>query len=451
MDLALRDSSQYIKVFILLLIGGFGLLGNSPDASLSSNLYKNYYLRELIEKELVFTAELETENPEEGGAGSAFICTINGGDYLVTNDHVIQEAIINRGNDSKAALTFTNGYGRQLIITSPIYLKLDGPEKRLRLEGGKPVVPNSELSYEPFDCGDLVLIPFSRDHLSLRPLRVAAQHPKLGETIYIYGNTRGQGFINEKEGIVNRIYDEAYIGLLSDAKKGNSGGPVLDANNNLLGVLSRGIPDTKYNEFIRLDKEQIDKWTRAGKFKRYSIPSTTLTNYTQDLLAYYKPGKHISRTSGTTQPHLSIGSALGKKVDDKDFFTIRDNSRNPIKCYNWDLIDEYRLLRLCHTYGQTVYEFIPEGWIGYKFSEFILSAWRERDKKMKEFKNFSSKLNLFKQKEGREAKVDLAKELNIMSPIRAYFNHKSLGKHKMDSNGNIVPVKDLLASNNVGF
>ena len=203
--------------------------------------------------------------------------------------------------------------------------------------------------------------------------------------------------------------------------------------------------------FIRLDKAHIHKCIKDRKFKKYSIPSTTITNYTQDLLAYYKPGKHISRTSGTTQPHLSIGSALGKKVDDEDLFTIRDNNRKPIKCYNWDLIDEDRLLRLCHTYGQTVYEFIPDGWIGYRFSEFILSAWKEREKKMKEFSDFSSKLNLFKQEQGREAKVALAKELNIMNPIRSFYNHKSLGKQKMDSNGNIVPVKDLLASNNVGF
>ena len=450
--------NKYIGKFCLCLLIFFCVIslthGRSWTSCNTGDPFKNFYLRELIQNELVFTCNFQKDKAIESKhwdiTGSAFICTIKGGIYLVTNFHVIEEAVISKGREGSQSLTFENAYGRKLIITSPFYYKLEIPKKRnvvQEIVATNAVTDEPSYQSEDYSCDDLVLVPIESNYLSIKPPELASRPAYIGESLYIYGNTDGQGFVNEKQALVNIIFNEPLVGTVSRARSGNSGGPVLDANNCIKGIFTyKHLKVQNQNFFIRLDKNQVHEWIDAGQFKQYAFSSDTVNFYTKDMLTYYKPGEHHSRTSGTQQPHLSIGSALGKQVNKEDIWSIREYTKTPLKCFNWDIIPEERLWLLCATYGQTILEFIPDDWFFFKTANEVLAAQRERDLTLIIIKERQKALENIPSNITRDEKIQIAKSMNIFEALRVQYNDSAKGANKMTINGEIVATDILIKS-----
>lgn len=448
----IKSIAQFCLGLLLFLCASDPVHSESLTSCSTGVPFNNFYLRKLIQNELVFTCNFQREKNIESEhwdrTGSAFICTIKGGIYLATNYHVIEEAVISKGREGSQSLTFENAYGRKLIITSPYYYKLEIPKKRnvvQKIVATKAVTDEPSYENEMYSCDDLVLIPIESNYLSIKPPELASRPAYIGESLYIYGNTEGQGFVNEKQAFVNIIFNEPLVGTVSRARSGNSGGPVLDADNCIKGIFTyKHLKVQNQNFFIRLDKNQVHEWIDAGQFKQYAFPSDTVNFYTKDMLTYYKPGEHHSRISGTQQPHLSIGSALGKQVNKDDIWSIREYTKTPLKCYNWDLIPEERLWLLCATYGQTILEFIPDDWFTFKIANEILAAHRERDLTLIIVKERQKALNNIPTNLTRDEKIQLTKNLGIFEALRCAYNYNTKGKNKMTNDGDIIATDSLI-------
>jgi S1-C subfamily serine protease len=96
--------------------------------------------------------------------------------------------------------------------------------------------------------GRVVRIDESRDIAVLRPSRnvsaplvVSDRAPRYGEPVYVYGNGLGRGRIAVKAGVVSSTFRDAgvsYIETDAASNPGDSGGPVLTEDGQVVGVVS---------------------------------------------------------------------------------------------------------------------------------------------------------------------------------------------------------------------
>ncbi|BAY41916.1 putative serine protease (plasmid) [Nostoc sp. NIES-2111] len=87
---------------------------------------------------------------------------------------------------------------------------------------------------------DLALIKLQSQQ-RLPSLRLQSIPPKIGQKIYVLGNplTLEKSFT---DGIVSRLDDNGVIQYTAPTNPGNSGGPLLNENGEVIGVVSRGVP-----------------------------------------------------------------------------------------------------------------------------------------------------------------------------------------------------------------
>jgi len=114
--------------------------------------------------------------------------------------------------------------------------------------GIKPIARSAQL--------DLALVEFIED-CPLQPVKLAAQNPSLASDIYIVGCPAGMCFTVTK-GIVSgyRLSSKMVPNLYSDAKVwyGNSGGPAVDDQGNLIGILIQ----IKSFSTIEIEQKEMD-------------------------------------------------------------------------------------------------------------------------------------------------------------------------------------------------
>ena len=119
---------------------------------------------------------------------------------------------------------------RNLTISGRIaYFKNDDDRERDNL---------IDISLVSKEVGDVALLKFSRNPEGMRPLPIAPKAPAHGNTLYVLGFPGGQN--------LNTSYPAVYQGVLSPkrfqyqgvANKGNSGGPILDRNGYVVGIVT---------------------------------------------------------------------------------------------------------------------------------------------------------------------------------------------------------------------
>lgn len=158
-------------------------------------------------------------NQKAGSFGSGFVINPNG--LIVTNDHVIGR------------------YGQIQVKTA------DGK-----------VYPATVVSRDT--RLDLALVQI-QPRSSLPSLRLRLAPPRIGQQVYTIGNPLGM----EKsisDGIVSRLEDDGYIQYTAATNPGNSGGPLLNEDGEVIGV-------------VRLSLAKISTGIN------FAIPASSLSNF----------------------------------------------------------------------------------------------------------------------------------------------------------------------------
>lgn len=289
-DASVLNVSNMRTVILAIFLMPLALWGAIDKAPEDNDPFKAHFKRQLATKELVFTYQADDVQ-----LGTAFLVEILGSTYIATNFHVLESVILKEYDSIK----LKNGFGRWLKIGSSVYWHLNDPS---------------------FEYGtDLVLIPHSFDqfHYVMDPFSISGDSPNVGQTAITYGNTEGQGYINAKEGIISIVFQNQ-IEFIAAARGGNSGGPVLDLNNCVVGMLTagggpKGPQGGHRNICIRLDRDIINEWYAEGRFELKQFPSNVINFYKKEIYTDIVPEPHHSRDKQT--PHLSMGLSVGTLDD----------------------------------------------------------------------------------------------------------------------------------------
>lgn len=143
----------------------------------------------------------------DAGSGTGFLCFDSGFFYIYTNAHVLA------GN-------------RQLKITTP-------------LGQGFSKFRFIETAPHGYDNGDLVRLALAELPEKALRLAPAEKVPKADDAIWALGNSQGSGVIRALEGKLVSI-GPTRLEITAEIVKGNSGGPILDSEFNVVGVSSFG-------------------------------------------------------------------------------------------------------------------------------------------------------------------------------------------------------------------
>lgn len=180
----------------------------------------------------------------EEGVGSGFLLQEDGRVWVYTNRHVIGDSL---------ELTATDVLGNEIQL------------------GELEIVEDQDLA---------------RFSTHLRRGLKLGEPPRTGQSVVVFGNSQGTGVITRSEGEVLGLSADS-IEVSSEIVSGNSGGPVLDHRNGVIGVSTfvttewRGDPTvegTRYTEprrfALRLDQQTefspIARWRYAESYERFS-------------------------------------------------------------------------------------------------------------------------------------------------------------------------------------
>jgi S1-C subfamily serine protease len=172
----------------------------------------------------------------DAGSGSGFLCFDDGFFFIYTNAHVLA------GN-------------RQLKITS-----VNGQSfSNFRF---------IETAPDGYDNGDLVRLALSEAPDKALRLAASDKIPKIEDAIWALGNGQGSGVVRPLEGKLVSI-GPTRLEISSNIVKGDSGGPLLNADFNVLGVSSFGnyrvdvwLSNTELNRRFALRPGAVRSWDK---------------------------------------------------------------------------------------------------------------------------------------------------------------------------------------------
>jgi S1-C subfamily serine protease len=149
------------------------------------------------------------------GSGSGFVIERNGKKYVVTNAHVIENAL-----------------GPNAVVTYSI----DRTRYQMRIAGADSLY-------------DLALLEFAgpQPGKEIRTIEFRTDEPRIGESVFAIGNPLGRYPYSVTNGIVsgkNRVFYDltgkfGYLQSSATTIWGNSGGPLVDERGRVLGINSR--------------------------------------------------------------------------------------------------------------------------------------------------------------------------------------------------------------------
>lgn len=190
--------------------------------------------------------------------GTGFAISTNG--YILTNLHVIN------GADS---LYVQNNKGESFKVKS-IYTD-----------------PQNDIAI-------LKISDKNFSHLSAIPYTIKKNTSSIGETVYTLGYPKddavlGEGYVSSKNGFVG---DTTQYQVSIPVNPGNSGGPLLDANGNLVGIIS-GKPDQTEGAAFAIKSKYILEAMRA--IPQDSLGANRLLSNRKSLLSGLKRTKQIEK------------------------------------------------------------------------------------------------------------------------------------------------------------
>lgn len=167
-------------------------------------------------------------------SGSAFAVRMGEQTYLITNAHVIDHA--------QRIRVVTTG-GDRIPVESAIEVAYDRDLLRL------PIADSSGLAFQP---------------------EVA-----VGESVYAYGNSEGSAVVVRLEGEILGVGPDR-LEVSSGVVPGNSGGPVVDSDGGVVGVvtylmLQQGEEDAPEPEEAARNLDWIFDGTRFGRTRRFAL------------------------------------------------------------------------------------------------------------------------------------------------------------------------------------
>ncbi|MFC1497665.1 trypsin-like peptidase domain-containing protein [Verrucomicrobiota bacterium] len=130
------------------------------------------------------------------GAGSGFICRLNGTNYIITNTHVIERA-------KKFKFQLVNGR-----ILTPVRLWLA-------------------------DDRDLAMILVKEQ--DIKACGISGDLVKIGDPVFIYGNSEGMKVVTKLQGKIEAVGADI-LETSAEFVEGNSGSPMLNKKDDVIGV-----------------------------------------------------------------------------------------------------------------------------------------------------------------------------------------------------------------------
>ena len=161
------------------------------------------------------------------GSGTGFLLNMDGKTYLISNEHVVRSA----------------GKIEARLIDGTL----------LRLGKFSVAADRRDLArFEVVECNK-------------KPLRLRETMPSLGEQVTVYGNSLGGGVATESKGFIQGV-GPTKIETNAEIVHGNSGSPLLDVNNLVVGVAA----------LIELTDTGREDWGNTntrydGKVRRYAV------------------------------------------------------------------------------------------------------------------------------------------------------------------------------------
>lgn len=161
------------------------------------------------------------------GAGSGFFCRINGKTYLISNQHVWLGNVVQKIKDMK---------NRDLHVKTMEFHK------------------------------ELDLVKISVEESDIVGLSPATEQPRIGQNVYVFGNSQGAGVVTRLTGAILGVGPEK---LETDAQfvPGNSGSPILSGAGTVLGVAT-------YMSLLAHPEDWTVKGTRFTEPRRFGLRLT---------------------------------------------------------------------------------------------------------------------------------------------------------------------------------
>ncbi len=132
------------------------------------------------------------------------------------------------------------------------------------------------------------------NHLSAIPYSIKKNISSIGETVYTLGYPKddavlGEGYVSSKNGFIG---DTTQYQVSIPVNPGNSGGPLLDSNGNLVGIIS-GKPDQTEGAAFAIKSKYILEAMRA--IPQDSLGTNKLSSTKKSLLSGLKRTKQIEK------------------------------------------------------------------------------------------------------------------------------------------------------------
>jgi V8-like Glu-specific endopeptidase len=152
----------------------------------------------------------------------------------------------------------------------------------------KEIIYGVQKEKAPFD--DYALIRLDRKVVGRQPLKIATTEPASGQQLFMMGHPFGIPLTITSEGRVtlSNPARTSYVTSL-DAFEGNSGGPVLNANQEVVGILVGGTPSLNTYEDTAAKCERYNRCSEDGSVCKAPDKDTSI------FPAFQKVGSDVQR------------------------------------------------------------------------------------------------------------------------------------------------------------
>jgi S1-C subfamily serine protease len=200
-----------------------------------------------------------------------------------------------------------------LVLTNR-HVAEDGISFRIKNDAGLSATATT-LKLSTSDDIDLALLQLSSP-INLKPLSIRTQGARLGESLVVLGYPQPEFFeetLTVSRGVINKTVKEG-LQVLHDASTdpGNSGGPCIDENGNVIGVHFAGSTIAKNARNYAVSLKGIESF--LNDVPKYSqLPEQSLGGPFEDVLARMKAAVFLVEIYGT-KPSRWLSKNLPPKV-----------------------------------------------------------------------------------------------------------------------------------------